>query len=146
MARTHGKNADFSFNAIAIENELNTVTMTATVPPADVTAFADAYGVGLAGKKNVVTEVSGSYADSVDQAVPAEGFETLYAGIGAGVKSTIFDPTGSGPGANDPEYRCTAAGLTGVLVARLSLSLPVGDKASYRATLQHSGSTTRAVA
>lgn len=114
------------------------------MPEADITAFADVYGNFLAGKKNVRTEISGS-AD-IDALTTVQGVKTLFAGIGAGPKSTVFDPVGTGPSANAPEYQCTASGLTGVLVASLQISLPVGGAARYSATLQHSASTTRAVA
>ena len=57
MARTHGKDSNFSFNSIAIEDELNSVTMNATVAESDVTAFADVYQNFLAGKKNVTFDI-----------------------------------------------------------------------------------------
>ena len=53
MARTHGKDSNFSFNGVAIEDELNSVTMNATVAEAEVTAFSDTYQNFIAGKKNV---------------------------------------------------------------------------------------------
>ena len=123
---------------------MNSIVQTIDVPEAEITAFADVYGNFLAGKKSVKTEIQGS-AD-IDALTSVQGVKTLYAGIGAGPKSTVFDPTGTGPAAGAPEYQCTTSGLTGVLVANLKISLPVGDAARYSATLQHSGSTTRAVA
>ena len=141
MTRVHGKNANFSFDGVDLEDELYDINMTATVPEADITSFTDAYGNALAGKKNVVTEIQGSLDGALSQ-----GDATLWAAIGAGPKTVVFDPTGSGPGANDPEYQCTSSGLTGVYVAEYRIDLPVGGKASYSARLQHSGSTTRAVA
>ena len=144
MARTHGKDSDFSYNALALEDELNSIVQTIDVPEAEITAFADTYANFLAGKKSVKTEIQGS-AD-IDALVTVQGWKTLFAGIGAGPKSTVFDPVGTGPAAGAPEYQCTSSGLTGVLVAQLKLSLPVGGAASYSATLQHSGSTTRATA
>ena len=41
MARTHGKDADFSFDSVALEDELSSVTLNFTVPEADVTSFSD---------------------------------------------------------------------------------------------------------
>ena len=43
MARTHGKDADFSFDSVALEDELNSATLNFTVPEADITAFSDTY-------------------------------------------------------------------------------------------------------
>jgi hypothetical protein len=139
MARIHGKTAEFSYNAISLDDELNSITQNIQVPEQEITAFADAGQNFVAGKKSVTTEVSGSL-----DTVAAAGDVTIFEGIGAGVKSTVFDPSGAGPGANDPQYKCTASGLTGVLVASYSISLPVGGTASYTATFQHSASTLRA--
>ena len=141
MARIHGKDANFSYNAVALEGALTRIVMTADVPEAPITAFAGAWQVFLAGKKNVKTELEGLF-DPASGAIDA----ILFAGIGAGVKSTVFDPTGSGPGANNPTYNCTASGLTGALVASYHISLPVTGPATIAAVLQHSGSTSRAVA
>ena len=57
MARTHGKDSNFSFNGVAIEDELNSVTMNATVAESDVTAFSDVYQNFLAGKKGVSLDI-----------------------------------------------------------------------------------------
>lgn len=141
MARLHGKNAVLSFNAVDLSDELNQITMNVTVPEADITSFSDVYSNALAGKKSITTEIAGS----LDMATGA-GDKTLFEAFGAGAKSLVIDPTGAGPGANDPEYQCTASGLSGVLVANYSISMPVGGAASYTASLQHSGLTTRAVA
>lgn len=142
MSRTHAKDLNFSFNAVALEGELETVDQSSNVPEAEITAFADLWQNFLAGNKvNHVTEIAGSY-DPEDGA----GFDALFASIGGGKVSTIFDPTGAGPGSDDPQYQSTASGLTGAEVSRLSLSLPVGGKAAYGATIQHSGVMVRATA
>ena len=141
MSRTHGKNSDFSFNGTAIEGELDSIVQSIDVPAAPVTAFADAYEVALAGKKNTTYELSGTL-DIED----GDAERLMMAQIGSGAVSTIFDPTGSGPAANAPEYRATASGLTGTLVKQLTISLPQGDRASIKASLQVSGQLTRAVA
>ena len=142
MARVHGKNAKYSFNAIALEGELNDIQQNMTVPESDITSFSDAWQNFLAGdKKNIVTEISGSL-----DTVLGAGDATIFGAIGGGPVSTVFDLTGSGPGANDPEYQCSASGLNGALVANYKISLPVGDKASYSASIQHSGLTSRATA
>lgn len=133
---------DYSFNAVSLEGSLREISQNVTVPEADITAFADVYQVMLAGdKKNVVTELNGNMMQD-----DATAERLLIAAMGGGPKSTIFDLTGSGPGANDPEYQCTASGLSGALVQSVDLDIPVGDAGRYRATIQNSGSTTRAVA
>ncbi len=140
--RTHAKDINFSFNSVALEGELESIEQSTNVPEADITSFTDAWQNFLAGNKpNHVTEISGTY-DPGD----GTGFDALFASIGGGKVSTIFDPTGAGPSAGNPQYQSSASGLTGAEVSRLSLSLPVGDKASYGATIQHSGVMSRAVA
>ena len=74
MARTHGKDSNFSFNGVAIEDELNSITMNATVGETDVTAFNDAYQNFLAGKKNVTFDVAGS----VDMDFASDGDATIF--------------------------------------------------------------------
>jgi hypothetical protein len=143
MARTHGKDTNFSFNGVAIEDELNSVTMNATVSESEITSFNDSYGNFLAGKKSVSFDVSGL----LDADFASDGDATIFDHISlmSGPKTLIFDPDGAGPDTNSPEYTCTSSGLTGAICSSYTISLPVGDAASYSASFQCSGSTTRAV-
>ena len=143
MARVHGKDTNFSFNGVAIEDELNSVTMDATVSESEITAFGDAYGNYLAGKKGISFSVSGS----LDPTLSGSGDATIFDHIAfsSGPKTLIFDPDGSGPDTNSPEYTCTSSGLTGAICSSYSITLPVGGAATYTASFQCSGSTTRAV-
>ena len=142
MARTHGKDSNFSFNSIAIEDELNSITMNATVAESDVSAFSDVYQNFLAGKKNVTFDIAGSLDMAATQG-DATIFDPLT--LTSGPKTLVFDPDGAGPDTNSPEYTCTSSGLTGAICSSYSISLPVGGAATYSATFQCSGSTTRAV-
>ena len=141
MARTHGKDSNFSFNSVSIEDELNSITMNASVAESDVTAFADVFQNFLAGKKNITFDIAGS----LDMAA-SQGDATIFDHITltSGPKTLVFDPDGAGPDTNSPEYTCTSSGLTGALVTSYSITLPVGGAATYSATFQCSGSTTRA--
>ena len=141
MARTHGKDSNFSFNGVSIEDELNSVTMSASVGESDVTAFADVYQNFLAGKKNVTFDIAGS----LDMAA-SQGDATIFDHLTttSGPLTLVFDPDGAGPDTNSPEYTCTSSGLTGALVTSYSITLPVGGAATYSASFQCSGSTTRA--
>ena len=142
MARTHGKDSNFSFNGVAIEDELNSITMNATVAESDISAFSDTYQNFIAGKKNVTFDVAGSLDMAASQG-DATIFDHLH--TTSGPKTLVFDPDGAGPDTNSPEYTCTSSGLTGAMVSSYTISLPVGDAATYTATFQCSGSTTRAV-
>ena len=142
MARTHGKDSNFSFNGVSIEDELNSITMNATVGESDISAFGDTYQTFLAGKKNVTFAVSGA----LDMAA-SQGDVTIFDHIHSisGPKTLVYDPDGAGPDTNSPEYTCTSSGLTGALCTSYTINLPVGGAATYSATFQCSGSTTRAV-
>ena len=141
MARTQGKDSNFSFNSVSIEDELNSITMHASVAESDVTAFADVFQNFLAGKKNITFDIAGS----LDMAA-SQGDATIFDHLHniSGPKTLVFDPDGAGPDTNSPEYTCTSSGLTGALVTSYSITLPVGGAATYSATFQCSGSTTRA--
>ena len=142
MARTHGKDSNFSFNGVSIEDELNSITMNATVGESDISAFGDTYQTFLAGKKNVTFDVSGA----LDMAA-SQGDVTIFDHLHSisGPKTLVYDPDGAGPDTNSPEYTCTSSGLTGALCTSYTINLPVGGAATYSATFQCSGSTTRAV-
>ena len=142
MARTHGKDSNFSFNGVSIEDELNSITMNATVAESDISAFGDTYQTFLAGKKNVTVDVAGA----LDMAA-SQGDVTIFDHIHSisGPKTLVYDPDGAGPDTNSPEYTCTSSGLTGALCTSYTINLPVGGAATYSATFQCSGSTTRAV-
>ena len=143
MARTHGKDSNFSFNSVAIEDELSSITMTASVGEADITAFGDVYQNFLAGKKDISFDVTGA----IDMDFASDGDATIFDHIAltSGPKTLVYDPDGAGPDTNSPEYTCTSSGLTGAMVSSYTINLPVGEAATYTATFQCSGATTRAV-
>ncbi len=140
MARVMGDEVNFSFNAVAMEGELNSVDVNFEVPTPDITSFNDAWQNRLASsKKNTTIELRGFMNQTASQME-----RELLAAMGGGTKSTVLDFTGSGPGASDPEYQCTASGLTGSLVSRVRLSLAPNGVGEVEATIQNSGNTTRA--
>ena len=138
MARVHGKNVDYKYNTVDIEDELSSISISFTVPDAEITSFADAWGNFVAGKKNTKVDMSGT----LDMAA-GKGEATLFASFGGGPVATVLEFTGSAAGANTPAYETASSGLTGALLESLNISLPVGGAATYSATLQHSGATTR---
>ena len=113
--------------------------MTFDVPEADATAFADTYQVPIAGKISASIEIQGT----VDPAA-TQGVDTLFDARLDGVKTTSFQPTGQAAASGQPNYNCTASGLTGTLFQSLRIVYAVGDAARYTAVLQNSGSTVRA--
>ena len=90
MARTHGKDADFTFDSVAIEDELSSVSLNFTVPEADITAFADTYQNFLAGKPTATLDVSG-FADLAS----SQGDVTIFGELGLEGEEWDFEPDGT---------------------------------------------------
>lgn len=122
MARTHGKDADFSFDSVDLEDELNTVTLNFTVPPADITSFGDAWGNSLAGKPSAAISAGGS----LDPAGGA-GDITIFGELGQEAKAWNFEPDGT-------------TGYDGfAIVTSYSITSAVNAAISYTVDLLHNG-------
>ena len=127
MARTHAKNVDFAFDSVALEDELNTVTMDFTVPPADITAFSDAYGNALAGKPTATLTVGGS----LDPA-GGGGDITIFGELGLEAEEYDFEPDGT-------------TGYNGFgFVTAYSITATVDQAIAYTMSLQHNGGSAAA--
>jgi|TARA_Y100000310_G_scaffold2728_1_gene3540 hypothetical protein len=134
MARIAGKNADFSYNSVAIEDELNTLEMSVDNNLPEVTAFGDDGAEFVEGLPNSSFSLSGSADFAASQ-----GDATIFTQIGSGEAAYIYQPTGGAAGANDPNYTGNA------LVSNYTITSDVSGSASYSATLQANGKPTRAV-
>lgn len=135
MARIAAKVTNFSYNSVAIEDELNKVDLNIDVNLPEVTAFGDSapeFVLGLPASKL-------SLAGAADFAA-SQGDATIFARIGAGEAAFDLDPTGSAAGASNPHYTGNA------LVSSYSISCDVAAAATYTAELQVNGVLTRAVA
>ena len=140
MARVFGGNAKCSFDGSEINDELDSLTLAWSVPTGNVTAFADVYQVAVAGKKSTTLDISGTFDATDDQAD-----DRLDAALNTNTtKTVIVLPGGGSVGADNPAYTCTASGLTGAIVTRLTENYPVGDAAKFTSSMVLSGSTTRA--
>tara|TARA_Y100000310_G_scaffold173281_1_gene173465 strand:- start:135 stop:542 length:408 start_codon:yes stop_codon:yes gene_type:complete len=127
MARTHGQNADISFDSVALEDEANSVTMTMDVPEAEITAFADPWGNFLAGKPNATLSIDGAW----DPAGGA-GDITIFGELGQEAEEYDFEPDGS-------------TGYNGfAIVSSYSITATVGDAISYSAAFRHNGGSAAA--
>jgi len=135
MARIAAKNTNFSYNSIAIEDELHTVEMTVEVNLPEVTAFGDSaqeFVEGLYGGRFTLD----GYADFV----ASQGDATIFGQIGSGEAAFDFDPTGTSVGANAPHYTGNA------LVRRYTVRAEIAAAATYSAELQVNGALSRDVA
>lgn len=135
MARLAAKDANFSFNSVAIEDELNSIDMTVDVNLPEVTAFADSAAEFVEGLPNSKFSIAGAADFAASQ-----GDATLFGQIGSGEAAYDYDPTGTSVGASNPHY--TGNGL----VSSYKLSSRVGEAATYSAELQVNGANSRDVA
>jgi len=134
MARQSGKSADFSFNSVAIEDELTNITQTTDVNIVEVTAFGDSAGTFTEGLPTSNYSISGFFDPSASQ-----GDATIFTRIGSGSATASFETTGSTAGSNTPVYSGSA------FVSSYSITSDVGGATTYTADLQVSGALTRAV-
>lgn len=127
MARLHGKDADFVFNNVAIEDELNMATLNFDVPAAEITSFSDAWQNFLAGKPGATLDVAGS----ADLAA-GQGDATIFAALGGAAVTWDFEPDG-------------ATGYNGyTIVTAYSITSAVNDAIKYTASFRHNGTAAAA--
>lgn len=135
MARIAGKDANLSFNAVALEDELSSIEFAVENNLTEVTAFADDGAEHVEGLPNAKISASGAADFAASQ-----GDATIYGQIGGGEAAYVFQPTGNVAGANDPNYTGNA------LVASYRITADVGGAVTYNVDLQANGKPTRAVA
>ena len=127
MARTHGKDADFSFDSVALEDELNSVTLSFSVPESEITAFGDSYQSFLPGKPTATIDIAG-FADLAS----SQGDATIFGELGLEAEEYDFEPDGS-------------TGYNGfAIVTAYSITSTVGGPITYSASFRHNGGSAAA--
>jgi predicted secreted protein len=127
MARTHGQNADMVYAGVALEDELNNVTLNFSVPTGEITAFADGWQNFLAGKPTATLEIAGSWDPAASQ-----GDDTIFNDLGGAAQTWDFEPDGT-------------TGYDGyAILTAYSITAPVGGAITYSASLQHNGGSAAA--
>ena len=122
MARGAIGSADFSFDSVALEDEVNSVTLTFDVPSADVTAFSDTYQVPVAGKPSAKIDIAGAWDPAA-----AQGDATIFSELGQEAEEWDFEPDGS-------------TGYDGfAIVTSYSITATVNDAVKYTASFAHNG-------
>lgn len=128
MARTHGRDADFAFDDFStMEEELNSVTMTFSMPSTQITAFADAWRNVRTGKPTATIDVSGLL-----NMAAGKGDITVFGELGLDAEEWDFEPAGS-------------TGYNGLaIVTSHSVNSSVGSAATYSTSFRHNGASTAA--
>lgn len=135
MAKQPAKNINFSFNSVALEDDLTSVSLDVKQELPVVTSLADT------GPRRVVGnyDYSVSLEGAADFAA-AQSDATLAGQIGGSGAAVAFDPTGATAGPNDPNYDSTS-----MLVESYSIKGGVGQAVTFSATLQGNSALTRAI-
>jgi len=129
LARAHGKDANFSFDSVAIEDEVNTVTANFTAPEAEITSFSDAWQNFLAGKPTLTLDASG-FADMAG----GQGDVTIFGELGLEAEEYDFEPDGT-------------TGYDGfAIVTSYSLTAAVDAPVTYSLSLRHNAGGAGAAA
>ena len=119
--------ADFVFNAVALEDELDQASMSFDVPEAEITAFADVYGNFLAGKPAIKLDVSGNWDPAASQ-----GDATIFAALGGVGLTYDFEPGGT-------------TGYNGMaIVGSYQIQAAINQAVKYSASFRHNGLTVAA--
>lgn len=134
MGRLSAKDLDFSINAVALEDELNSAEMAIDVDVPEITAFADSAKTFVEGKYGWSVNVSGS----ADLAA-SQGDATIFALLGGGAVTMVNTPGGGSEGSDNPDYTGS------VFLSSYRLRSAVDGPVAYDAGFQGSGALTRDV-
>jgi len=134
MARLAGYKANFSWWATAIEDELNSISLTVDNTLTEVTAFADTGAEFVEGLHNAKFSLAGA----CDFAA-AQGDAKIFTAIGAGEHAHIFQPTGEAADADNPNYTGNS------FVSSYSITSEAGGATTYSCNLQVNGPVVRSV-
>ena len=127
MARTHGKDSDFSFDSVALEDELSSVTLTFTVPETEITAFSDGWQNFLAGKPTATVSASGFWDPASSQ-----GDATIFGELGLEGEEWDYEPDGS-------------TGYNGfAIITGYSITSAVAAPITYSVDMSHNGGSAAA--
>lgn len=136
MAKVAAKSINFSYNSVALEDDITSISQDVQQELPAVTALSDA------GPRRVVGNYDYSYnlEGNADFAA-AQSDATLFGQIGGSGAATAFDPTGAIAGANDPNYDATS-----VLLESYNIRGGVGQAVGFSAVLQGNSALARNVA
>lgn len=137
MAKVASKVANLSIAAVALEDDVQSITLKVDQETPEVTALADV------GPRRVVDNYD--YSLSIDGAVDFASGQTdatLFGLVGnTDGGAMAFDPTGNSAGPNDPNYDATS-----VVLSSYQIKASRKDAVTFSAELRGASALTRAVA
>jgi hypothetical protein len=135
MAKIHGKDADVSINAVAVEDDGNEVTLDIAVDTPEITSFSDAAKEFLEGVYGWTMTYRGFF-----EPTSGKNDATIFAMLGAGAKTVSVTPGGGAASADNPEYTGSA------FLTSYSVRTPRDGPVEVTAVFTGHGALTRAVA
>jgi len=135
MAKIHGKNCDVMINTVAVEDDGNEVTLDISVDLPESTSFSDVAKEVLEGVYGWTLAYRGFFEPTA-----AKNDATIFAMLGAGVKTISVTPGGGAAAANNPKYSGSA------FLSAYSVRTPVAGAVEINATFTGHGALSRLVA
>ena len=135
MAKLGSSAVNYTLNAVAIEDELNSITQNLTQEVINVRGFATTAPEKVIDGYDYSYSLGGSWDGAASQ-----GDATIHGLIGSAAVASGFDPTGNTAAASDPNYDSS------VFLSSYTISASTGAAVTYSATLEGTGALTRAVA
>ena len=136
MAKQPSKNQNLTINAVALEDDFSSISLSVEQETPEVTSFADAGPRRVVGNYDYTLEVGG-FPDFAS----AQSDATLFAMVGSTGVTFGYDPTGASAGPNDPNYDSTSA-----VLSSYSISGSVGGAVELSATILGNSALARTVA
>lgn len=134
MAKRASANINYSVNAVALECQLTSIAKNVKQEVVKVDGFCSVGPEKIVGNYDHDTQLEAFWDGAAGQ-IDA----TLFGMLGSAGVATVFQPTGSGPDTNDPNY------LTNEVLESYSIKGSVGQPISCSATLQGNAALTRDV-
>lgn len=136
MAKQPAKNLNFSYNSVALEDDMDSATLKIDAERPVITSFADAGPRRSTGNYDWSIDIGGTADFAASQSDA-----TLFAGLTATGAAVAYDPTGAAAGTDDPNYDGTSA-----VVASYSISSAVGGATKFSASILGNSALARTVA
>jgi len=133
MAKKPAKDINFSVNSVAIEDDVNDITMNVTQETPEVTALGDT------GPRRVVGnyDYNWSFSGAADFA-SGQSDATLFGLLGNSGVAVAFDPTGAEANTDDPNYDSTSS-----VLGSYSITGRVGDAVTFSAEIRGNSALAR---
>lgn len=134
MAKLSAVKPNWTINSVALEDELNSISLNLKQETAKVDGLSSTGPERVVGNYDWDASGDGSFDGAASQ-----GDATIFGLLGSAGVASAFDPTGASAGASDPNYDGT------VVLASYSIKAAVGGAVTYSVAFEGASALTRAV-